>query len=101
MARLRSRVPRALWPQRDERAAGLGNSKLRGPAMPAKRVKAKARCRQITEAAAAEFIETDCCALRRSLGLRPWEFAISKTADRAKAESWTVEKIMDHSEQIE
>jgi len=69
--------------------------------MPAKRVKAKARCRQITEAAAAEFIETDCCALRRSLGLRPWEFAISKTADRAKAESWTVEKIMDHSEQIE
>ena len=34
--------------------------------MPIKRVKAKARRGQITEAAAAEFIQTNCCALRRS-----------------------------------
>lgn len=68
--------------------------------MPVKRSKAKPRHGRITEADAAAFIATDDDALRRALGLKPWQFEISATADRAKAEGWTVSEIMAHRDQI-
>lgn len=69
--------------------------------MPTKRSKAKPRRGRITEADAAAFIAGDRSAFSRALGLRPWEFTISPTEEEAREQGWSVEKIMDHREQIE
>lgn len=65
--------------------------------MPTKRTTAKQRRGHITEADAAAFAAGECLALHRALGLKPWEFTTSPTADRAK----TAEEIMAKREIIE
>jgi len=55
--------------------------------MPTKRSKAKPRHGHITEADAAALIAGDGNALRRALGLKPWVFFISETAERASTAS--------------
>ena len=59
------------------------------------------RGRHITPEAAAAFVAGDSLSLRRALGLRPWEYTISKTEDAAEREAWTAEKLTVHREQIE
>ena len=51
--------------------------------MPVKKTKAKPRRGQITEADAAAFIAGEGLALHRALGLKPWQFTTSPTAQRA------------------
>ena len=65
--------------------------------MPTKRVKPKPRRGHITEADAAAFMAGDGLALYRALGLRPWEFTISLTAELAR----TAEEIMAMKDQIQ
>jgi hypothetical protein len=55
----------------------------------------------ITPEVAQAFVAGEPLAFRRALGLRPWEFTISPTEDRAERERWSLEKIMARREQIE
>lgn len=65
--------------------------------MPAKRIKAKLRRGHITAEDAAAFVAGDGLALRRALGLKPWEYTDSPTAERCR----TVDQIMAKRGQIE
>jgi hypothetical protein len=69
--------------------------------VPARRAHVRRAERHITPEAAAAFLAGDGLALRRALGLKPWEFTISPTEDQAEEEGWSVEKLMAHREQIE
>jgi hypothetical protein len=68
-----------------------------GLLVPIKRLKAKPRRCHITHEAAVAFVAGEGLALHRALGLKPWEFTISRTADKCR----NAEDVMAQREQIE
>jgi hypothetical protein len=65
--------------------------------LPTRRAHIRRNDAQITEADAEAFIAGEGLALHRALRLKPWQFALSPTAERAR----TVAEIMQKRVQIE